>query len=134
MNANFTRYDYAVPPRTVAFVSRHTPSPQEQADLAGYRLVQVNPPGRIEPRHSWLDCCLACNGIPDLVVLVLPKPWLTPFVKHAKKLSPQTRIVRPHLTQYDGERWEWSGQWVEFLLYKDGTRRVAWTPEKGGQG
>lgn len=110
------------------FVSRHAPSPEQRIDLASYHIIQVNPPGRIEPKLSWTDTVLACNCAPDLVVLVLPKEWLTPYVKHAKKLSPRTRIIRPAIVQFDGERYEYQG-WVEFVLWKDGTRRIPWIPE-----
>src|SRR5215213_2437179 len=99
--------------RIAAFVSRHAPTPEQRADLAQYQIIQVNPPGRIEPRRSWLDICIACNGRPDLIVPILPHDWLTPFVKHCKRMSPQTRIIRPAIIQYDGERWDWNGEWME---------------------
>lgn len=112
-----------------AYLSRHPPLDEQRLYFQDYQIVQVNPSLRcLSVRDAWMQTVLMCNGFPDLVVVILPRRWVTPFALHAARLSPQTVILIPRLHPVSQDHWEFYGWW-QLKVEGHGTLRYAW-PER----
>lgn len=77
-----------------AWATRHLPTPAQAADFAAYHVVPVRDRFR-SVRGLWLDVLLACQGRPDVLVLVWKHDEVPYAVKFIQRQSPHTQIVRP---------------------------------------
>lgn len=92
-----------------AWISRHPPLPGQRADLKDYRIIQINPPGRL---WSAADAIVlsqnACGGWPDLFVVVMPLLMLKAFIEKVDGRAPIVRaVINRRLNPI------WTGHWEE---------------------
>lgn len=115
-----------------AVLSRHPLSEPMRLSLAAYSVYQVNPPGRCgDVPDAWMCCTNAVRGFPDVVIAILPKPWLPLFVRTAWHWSgPHTAVIRPVMYEAD----EWSGTWIGLLwsVRRGELVKRPWLPVKMG--
>ena len=101
--------------KTCAWISRHKPTKPQRRELeqAGYKIVQVNPPGRpLNAHDAWYLSQLACKGIPDLCVVVLPLNILKYFLRLTAGQTTVVQAPAKKVGPYDHD-WEWTGEWRE---------------------
>lgn len=109
--------------KTCAWISRHDPLRDQKANLADYRIVKINPPGRL---WSAADAIVlsqnACGGWPDLFVVVMPVIMLQHFITLVDGRVPIVRGV------YDRRKshFEWTGRWEQVKAVNIVTQ--AWSP------
>lgn len=106
-----------------AWVSRHAPKDKQRAQLrtAGYRIVHIDPDGRlVNGRDTWNLAVLRCGRTPDVAIVVMPMKMLIGFHGQAKRHGCKVIVskYRPG--------GEWTGEWsvVEKLEY----RTRIWNP------
>lgn len=105
-----------------AWISRHTPTREHRVSLNDFQIVQINPPGRL---WSAADAVVlsqsACQGWPDLYVVVMPVPMLKRFMWLVNGRVPVIRSVMDH------NRNLWTGHWEQVLAI-DIVKTQEWTP------
>lgn len=103
--------------KNCALISRHPLSAEQRASLKGYRILQINPPGRLWSAADAIALSQnACGGWPDLYVVVMPLMMLKSFVEQVNGTVPILRQTP-----------DFSGQWVRVT----GVHIVTeiWTPK-----
>lgn len=91
-----------------AWISRHIPSHDQRVSLGSFQIVQVNPPGRLWSAADAVALSQsACQGWPDLYVVVMPMLMLQHFVMRVSGHVPIIRAVM------DFKRNAWTGHWEE---------------------
>jgi hypothetical protein len=121
---------------TVAVVSRHHLFIDQRQSLvnAGYRyFVQVTPPPEREAltggrfrgvNEVWWTICHVCDGVPGLVVAVLPQLMLGQLAVQATEKG--VTVLRARMVEKNGG-WLWTGEWQQIAGFSLNVRK--WTPE-----
>ncbi len=104
--------------KTCALISRHQLSAEQRSSLREYRIIQINPPGRLWSAADAIALTqTACKGWPDLFVVVMPLKMLKTFVE---QVNGQVPILRQTI--------DFSGTWERVTAIRIMTEQ--WTPGK----
>jgi hypothetical protein len=78
--------------KNCALISRHPLSAEQRASLKEYKIIQINPRGRLWSSADAIALSqTACGGWPDLYVVVMPLMMLKSFVEQVNGLVPILR-------------------------------------------
>lgn len=106
-----------------AWISRHSPTFEQRVSLEAFQIVQVNPPGRLWSAADAVALSQgACQGWPDLYVVVMPMLMLQHFVG---RVNGHVRIIRAVM---DFKSNTWTGHWEEIKAVRIVTE--AWIPDR----
>lgn len=106
-----------------AWISRHSPTFEQRVSLEAFQIVQVNPPGRLWSAADAVALSQsACQGWPDLYVVVMPMLLLQNFVERVQGHVPIVRAVM------DSRSNRWTGHWEKIAAIHIVTEE--WVPSR----
>lgn len=111
--------------KVCAWISRHPPLAEQSKNLKDYRIIMINPPGRLWSAADAIALATnACKGWPDIFVVVMPLLMLKQFVEQVDGRAPVLRSI-VHIEKNP----PWIGHWEQVLSVKIDSKR--WMPTKG---
>lgn len=110
--------------KTCAWISRHPPTAEQRKSLADYRIILINPPGRLWSAADAIALSeTGCGKWPDLFVVVMPVMMLKRFCELVNGRTPILRSIVKH-----EKRPTWSPPWEQVIAVHFVTQ--TWTPDR----
>lgn len=99
--------------KVAALLSRHEPTEAMKSDMMrrGYRIVQINPPGRLYSAQDAIALMTNRNNgvLPDVVIVAIA----TGILKHlVREIGGYRTILRP-VMDHNCQPPRWTGMWEE---------------------